>query len=188
MKNTSLRKHLVVPLFVALFGIGHVVHAASHAATGTEAPPPAEAQSELEEFDEFEETDRSEAVEWARESLDALDERIDATQAWLDENWEKLDQAARERGRKTMAALREQRSELADWFSRLRGGSAETWEEVKDGFSSAYERLQATWERSKAVIADGESDEDGAAGDAEGADEAEEAGSAASDEAAEPTR
>ena len=118
-------------------------------------------------LDGYAEEEREAAIEHASNALEALDKRIATTQKWLEENWEWLDQAARDHGESAMKTLRDQRGQAAKWFEDLRSGSADTWEEVKAGFSDAYARLWATWERTSEEVVEngdenGERDESGA--------------------------
>ena len=52
-----------------------------------------------------------------------------------------MDQAARREARSTLASLRKQRNELAEWYGGLKYSSAEAWGRVKSGFLKSYEAL-----------------------------------------------
>ena len=68
------------------------------------------------------------------------------------EQWDEMDQAARDKSRASLQALREQRTRVAEWYGSLKSGSAEAWGHIKQGFSSAYEALNQAWEESEAEL------------------------------------
>jgi hypothetical protein len=84
---------------------------------------------------------RDEAVEAGRSAIDAIDQRIDELQSWTSENWNDLSAEARQDRREILNDLRSQRSTLAEWVGAMKHGSAEAWEDVKQGFMDAYNAL-----------------------------------------------
>ncbi|MCF8050574.1 MAG: hypothetical protein K9L59_05005 [Desulfobacterales bacterium] len=92
---------------------------------------------------------RDEAVQRARAALKKLDERIDALETRIDENWDQMNKAAREKARANLRTLRKQRNEVAEWYGSLKTSSAEAWEHMKKGFSDAYKALGDAWEKSE---------------------------------------
>jgi hypothetical protein len=92
---------------------------------------------------------RDEAAKKAKAALDALDARIDTLEGEIDKNWEKMDKLAREQARGTLSALRKQRLKVAEWYGGLKGSSAGAWEDMKKGFSDAYQSLQHAWEKAE---------------------------------------
>ena len=60
----------------------------------------------------------------------------------VDEDWDKMDAAARKNARATLNALHKERDEVAEWYGGLKHGSAEAWDEVKGGFVKSYEGLK----------------------------------------------
>ena len=95
---------------------------------------------------------RDEAIQKAKAALDNLDKRIDALEARIDSNWDKMDAAAREKARADLKALREQRTKVAEWYGGLKSSSVEAWEHVKKGFSDAYRALDDAWEKSEKEV------------------------------------
>jgi hypothetical protein len=67
----------------------------------------------------------------------------------LDNEWDKMDQAARKKARATLAALRRERNEVAEWYGGLKHSSAESWEQVKTGFVKSYEVLRDSFARAR---------------------------------------
>ena len=88
---------------------------------------------------------RDEAVAVASEALERLDGKIGELEARIDNNWESMSQQARQDARASLDRLREQRSELAGWYDRFRNSSAGAWDEMKKGFSDAYQVMSDSW-------------------------------------------
>lgn len=83
------------------------------------------------------------------EALEKLDGRIDTLETRIDDNWDKMDKAAREKARASLKALRNQRIQLAEWYGGLKQGSASAWEHMKTGFADAYQALNDAWGKAK---------------------------------------
>jgi hypothetical protein len=92
---------------------------------------------------------RDEAVQKAKAGLDALDARIDALEAHVRANWDKMDKAARERASASLKALHKQRIAAAEWYGSLKHSSAAAWDQMKQGFSTAYEATREAWQKAE---------------------------------------
>jgi predicted RNase H-like nuclease (RuvC/YqgF family) len=92
---------------------------------------------------------RDDAIRSAKTALDDLDARIDGLERKLDRNWDKMDAASRKKARATLDALRKQRDEAAEWYGGLKHGSAEAWDEVKNGFVRSYETLRDSFAKAR---------------------------------------
>jgi hypothetical protein len=92
---------------------------------------------------------RDVAVQKAKEGLDRVDKRIDALEARIDKNWDKMSEAARKEAREDFRALRKQRNQVAEWYGSMKTSSADAWDHMKKGFSDAYKALQDAWEKSE---------------------------------------
>jgi hypothetical protein len=88
---------------------------------------------------------RDEAIKKAKIALDDLDVRIGRMERKLDNEWDRMDQAARKKARATLNALRKERNEAAEWYGGLKHSSAEAWEQVKAGFVKSYEVLKESF-------------------------------------------
>jgi chromosome segregation ATPase len=88
---------------------------------------------------------RDEAVRAARTQLDAMDAQIERLEDELADQWEDLSAAARERREATLRSLRAQRRELAEWYGGMKHSSRSAWEDVKQGFISAYDTLSESF-------------------------------------------
>jgi len=92
---------------------------------------------------------RDEAIKNAKAALDDVDARIRGMERKLDNEWDRMDQAARKKARATLAALRRERNEVAEWYGGLKHSSAESWEQVKTGFVKSYEVLRDSFARAR---------------------------------------
>lgn len=91
---------------------------------------------------------RDKALERSRPALEDLDRRLDALEKSIEENWDEMSQAARERSRRAMRELRRQRVELAEMYGALKSSSAGAWEQMREGFLDAFSVLNEAWEKS----------------------------------------
>lgn len=91
---------------------------------------------------------REEVIEKTQTALSELDQRIDALEARIDNDWDQMNKDSREKARANLKELRNQRSVVAEWSSRLETSSADAWEHTKKGFSDAYRNLSDAWEKS----------------------------------------
>ena len=90
---------------------------------------------------------REEAIRKTKMALDKLDKRIDSLQTHIDDNWERMDKATREKARASLKALRKERTKVAEWYGSLKNSTGEAWEHMKKGFSNAYKSLNDAWEK-----------------------------------------
>jgi hypothetical protein len=92
---------------------------------------------------------RDKAVEHVQSALATLDSQIDELQTRLDEQWDQLSESARTKARSTLATLRQQRNEVAEWYGGMKYSSSNAWEQMKQGFSNAYSDLHESWAKAK---------------------------------------
>src|SRR6266704_1396699 len=93
-----------------------------------------------------------EARKQAKAALDDVDARIRRMERKLDNEWDKMDKAARRNSRSTLNALRRERGELAEWYGGLKHSSAESWEQVKAGFVKSYETLKESFAKARKAL------------------------------------
>ncbi len=137
-----MHRVMLSQLMLALFLLSPQVFAADTSADETSAAEVKEEVAEsAEAIREYSAEQRDEAVQAAKETLARLDARIEAMQAKLDENWDEMDQAARQRSSDALKALKRQRTEVAEWYGGMKHSSAEAWEDVKKGFVDSYRSL-----------------------------------------------
>ena len=89
---------------------------------------------------------KAEAAAAMKESLDAVDRNIDKMEEWTLRQWGELSESARAARSKSMRELRSARNEMAEWMGSVRYGSADTWEEIKDGIGAANQRLKDAYD------------------------------------------
>jgi len=100
-----------------------------------------EVQEATESIKKYSIEQRDEAVKNTKATLDKMDKRIDQMESDLNKKWKNMTESAREQKQKSIHALKEKRNEVAEWYGGLKHGSANAWEEIKTGFSNAYEAL-----------------------------------------------
>ena len=152
--NTPFRIRIrVLALLVALAPLAQAQEAPKRppsepATAEPAAPAPTAGEKAKKELDEavdalrdYSVQRRDEAVARARQATEALDQRIEVLQSRSQEGWARMSQATRTRSQKTMADLRTRRNQLAEWYGGMRHGSADAWDEVKNGFVTSYHDL-----------------------------------------------
>ena len=82
-------------------------------------------------------------------ALAKLDRRIDALESDIDRDWNKMSDTARQKTRASLRALRKERAKLAEWYGGMKNSSASAWEHMKQGFSDAYESINASWAKAR---------------------------------------
>lgn len=87
---------------------------------------------------------REEAIETVSSALASIDNRIAVLEARIDSKAVEMSAAAQAHSRAAIRELRTKREQVAEWYGGLKHGSAEAWDEVKTGFSKAYEDLRAS--------------------------------------------
>lgn len=92
---------------------------------------------------------REKAIETVSSALASIDDRIAVLEARIDEKAVNMSAAAQVRARAAVRELRKNREKVAEWYGGLKHGSAEAWEEVKTGFSKAYNDLRASLNRAE---------------------------------------
>lgn len=99
----------------------------------------------LTSLKEYSVEQKEEAVDAVEDALDEIDDRMVELQTRIDENWDSMSEATREKSKNAMADLREQRAKVAGWFDDLKDSSKDAWDDVKDGFSDAYNDMSEAW-------------------------------------------
>jgi len=92
---------------------------------------------------------RDEAIQKTKSVLENTDKRIEALETRIDNNWDNMNKAAREKARKSLNALHKQRTKVAEWYGSMKSSSGDAWEHMKKGFSDAYKALYDAWEKSE---------------------------------------
>jgi uncharacterized coiled-coil protein SlyX len=153
--STKIRlRHLML---VALLGLGSAAVQADEA----QQPPTMEQLKHdtanlIDKLGNYSAEQRDEAAASIKGTLDELDQRIDVLEKRLAENWDDMSKASREKTRQSLDALRAQREKVGDWYDRLKGSSSSAWDDVKGGFSRAYDKLSDAWEETEKSMKSGD--------------------------------
>jgi hypothetical protein len=147
-------KKLTVCAFMVIGVLG--ITPLCHAETSSDTTSTAGVQQETPDFLHYIETlnaytveQRDAVIHQTKAALDDQDKRIDALEAGVDENWDKMDIAAREKVRASLKALHKQRIKVAEWYGSLKSSTDDAWEHMKKGFSDAYMDLNDAWEKAE---------------------------------------
>lgn len=108
-----------------------------------------EAQDLISKIKGYTADQRDEAIKQTEQALKKLDNRIEALETDAYNSWDQMDKAARERSQSGLKELRKQRIELAEWYGGLKNSSSNVWEQMKKGFSDAYQIIVDTWAKFK---------------------------------------
>lgn len=108
-----------------------------------------ETQELIQELGDYSVDQRDKAIDRSNTALDKLDRRIDALEQDIENDWDQMSEASREKSRVELKALREQRTEVSSWIERMKTSTADAWEDTKEGFSNAYRSLGNAWEKTK---------------------------------------
>ena len=142
---------MIIPLLATLAMASPAFSAAAAEATSAENIKQ-ETIELLEALKAYGTEQRDTAVEQSRIALENLDRRIDVLETQMLDQWDEMDQATRTTTRDSLQALREQRTNVAEWYGSLKSSSADAWGHIKQGFSEAYQTLSEDWQKSETVI------------------------------------
>jgi peptidoglycan hydrolase CwlO-like protein len=90
---------------------------------------------------------RDQAVKEINQALKKLDGQIDELESRVDSNWDNMTKAARQKYRGDLKTLRQQRIELAERYGSFKNSSINAWEQMKKGFSNAYQSMSDSWKK-----------------------------------------
>ncbi len=158
IEHTPSRKNrLPHLLLIVLLGVGPAAVQADEA----QKPPTMEQLKHdtanlIDKLGSYSAEQRDEAAASIKGTLDELDQRIDVLEKRLAENWDDMSKASREKTQQSLDALRAQREKVGDWYDRLKGSSANAWDNVKGGFSRAYDKLSDAWEETEKSMKSGD--------------------------------
>lgn len=139
-----MRIHINVLMVIGILAVAPLCHAETEKNTSIEEVKK-ETQDLLQALREYTANQKEEAVENTKEALNKMDKRFDEFEARIDENWDKMDDAARKKARENLKDLRKQRNEVAEWYGSMKTSSADAWEHITKGFSDAYKSIYDAW-------------------------------------------
>ena len=136
-------------LLIAIFGLTALCSAATTSDKTSLEDVKQESKELIQTLEGYTAAQRDEAIAKINATLNHLDQRINALEATIDNNWDKMDKTAREKARASLQELRRERMEVAQWYGSLKSSSVDAWEQMKKVFSDAYISLNETWEKSE---------------------------------------
>tara|TARA_R110001592_G_scaffold19116_5_gene78669 strand:+ start:15054 stop:15554 length:501 start_codon:yes stop_codon:yes gene_type:complete len=92
---------------------------------------------------------RDNVVAEVEQSLEALDEHTQRMQERIDANMQVMSVESQELARDAMEELHEQRAVVGVHLEQLANNTTDTWDEVKAGFTEAYEKMFEAWEEAE---------------------------------------
>ena len=92
---------------------------------------------------------RDEADRQVKATLNELDADIERLQQRLDKKADHMDQAARQKSRATLEAIRKQRNDLSEWYGSMQHSTSEAWLEIKSGFLKSFDVLQQSFDKAQ---------------------------------------
>ena len=144
-----MKSHICALMLIGILGVTPLCYAQTENANTSIEEVKKETQDLLQTIGSYTADKRDEAVQKAKEGLNKLDKRIDALEARIDKNWDKMNEAVRKETRENLRALRKQRNQVAEWYGSMKTSSADAWDHMKKGFSDAYKALEDAWEKSE---------------------------------------
>ena len=142
-------------LLVTLFGIAPLSHAETSSEKTSIEEVKQETQDLIQTIKAYTADKRDEAIQKTKSALENLDKRIDSLETRIENNWDNMNKAAREKARANLKALRKQRIKVAEWYGGLKSSSVDAWGHIKKGFSDAYEAFSDAWEKAEKEFGSG---------------------------------
>ncbi len=140
---------MILSIAILLTGVG-TVYSAHHENDKTTAADVREnAAATYDSLKRYSAEQRDEAMTATREKLAKLDAEIAELQNRLDNRWQDMSKASREKSRAALMTLQQKRKDVAEWYGGMRHSSADAWESVKKGFAESYDSLEKAFKEAK---------------------------------------
>lgn len=149
MKFEKSSCYAFIFVLVALFGIARPCYAEMSSDKTSIQAVRQETQDLIQALKGYSADQRDEAIQKTKSALEKIDKRIDALETRIDNNWDNMNKAAREKVLASLKVLRKQRIKVAEWYGSLKNSSVDAWEHMKKGFSDAYKAFSDAWERAE---------------------------------------
>lgn len=148
MRYAKISSAICVWVLMVMFVTMPAGFAKSHEENTTVKSVQQEAQDLIEALKGYTADQRDAAIQRSKRALDILDTRIDELETKIADDWDQMSSAAREKTRESLKTLRKKRNDVAEKYGSLKASSTSAWEEMKQGFSDAYEDLSDAWAKS----------------------------------------
>lgn len=144
-----MRKYTLIITLIAVMMLLFTLsaQAQSHSDTVTAEDVEKETKELINALQQYTIEQRDQAVKEIDQALKQLDGQIDELEGRVDNNWDKMTQAARQEARANLKTLRQQRIELAERYGSFKNSSINAWEQMKKGFSGAYQAMSDSWQK-----------------------------------------
>jgi vacuolar-type H+-ATPase subunit H len=158
MKTQRVKISVLVIVSIVYLAIPLISHAGQPAEEKTTSKEVwQEIKEAFEAVQDLTAEQRDEAVKNIKVALEKLDRQIESMENSMGKKWDQMDQAARRQARSTLASLRKQRNELAEWYGGLKYSSVAAWGHVKNGFMKSYESLAEAFGKAESEFTSNES-------------------------------
>ncbi|MDR4505090.1 MAG: hypothetical protein MRK01_09910 [Candidatus Scalindua sp.] len=124
MKSQRIFCPVIMVAAIAILGISSICFAETSTDKTTMEEVKQEMQDAIRALKEYGIDQRDEAVKDTKAALNRLDNRIEALETRIDDNWDTMNEAVREKTRATLKSLRKQRTQMAEWYGSLKSSSA----------------------------------------------------------------
>ena len=144
------RKRILTILFCILFTLllsATFIHSASQDEVMKEVQEAANA------IGEYSVEQKDKAIIEAKEMMKKLDKKMAETETSMRENWDSMEDSAKQNYELSKKNMEEQRQEMANWVDSMQDSSADAWEEAKKGFADAHDSLSSSWQKIKEEMA-----------------------------------
>lgn len=148
-KNIYLPILPIVTVVIAVFCFMPLSYAQSSNDTTSIEEVKQETKDLVKALEGYTVAQRDEAMERTDQALKKLDSRINDLETRIINSWDEMNKTAREKAQTNIKALRKQRNEVAEWYGALKNSSVSAWEQMKKGFSDAYQAINDSWEKAK---------------------------------------
>lgn len=149
MKITKMKTLTFLLMLITMLGIAPLCYADKSGEKTSIEDVRQETRELIQALKSYSADQRDEAIRQSKSALENLDRRIDALETRVDNNWDKMNKAARENARNSLKEVRKQRTKVAEWYGSLKSSSEDAWAHMKKGFSDAYNALYDAWEKSE---------------------------------------
>lgn len=149
MSLNKLILYTTISILTAMTGILSPAHAQTAGDKASIEDIRKETRDLLTAFRSYTIQQQDEAIRKAKAALDRLDQRIDELETRIDNEWDKMNEAVREKTRSNLKLLRKQRVKVAEWYGSLKSSTADAWDHLRDGFSNAYKAFYDSWEKAE---------------------------------------
>lgn len=152
MKNFNKMTVLILMIFVFIAGIAYAASAGEKGADKTTEKTTIkdvkkEMAEALEIINAYSADQRDEAVKSVETTLADIDSKIEDYENRIENKWDQMDQATRNKTKNTLKLLQKKRNEVAEWYGGMKHSSDMAWDHIKKGFTESYQSLSDAYDK-----------------------------------------